>query len=139
MGEVGGGLEMPVSAALDQFDAAARMALCDRHDDHAHRPGRNLVAEPRRNLPRVERFVAGEQHRLDRAFQIVDGAHAQEYLEDFRTKWARLPLESQQGPWEKFGPITAATSSRRLRSSRVPHAHSLDTLRQKTRGATPHP
>src|SRR3546814_6630931 len=40
----------------------------------------------------------------------------------FRTNWSGLRLESQQGLWEKLGPITAATSVRRLRSSRMPQA-----------------
>src|SRR3546814_946246 len=94
MGEVGGGLEMPVSAALDQFDAAARMALCDRHDDHAHRPGRNLVAEPRRNLPRVERFVAGARSE----------EHTSELQSLMRTSYAVFCLKkktTQHGPYNR--------------------------------------
>src|SRR3546814_16649102 len=49
----------------------------------------------------------------------------------FRTNWSGLRLESQQGLWEKLGPITAATSVRRLRSSRMPQAESLSILRKK--------
>src|SRR3546814_708619 len=48
----------------------------------------------------------------------------------FRTNWSGLRLESQQGLWEKLGPITAATSVRRLRSSRLPQAESLSILRR---------
>src|SRR3546814_13762202 len=49
----------------------------------------------------------------------------------FRTNWSGLRLESQQGLWEKLGPITAATSVRRLRSSRMPQAESLSIMRKK--------
>ena len=74
MREVGGGLEMPMAAAFDQFDAAARVARSNRLDNRPHLPRRHFVAQPPRNLARVERCVAGEQHRFDRAFQIVDHA-----------------------------------------------------------------
>jgi len=63
---------MPVAAALDQFDAAARVAIGDPQDDRAHLAGCPLIAQPGRKLPRVERIVAREQHRLYGAFQIVD-------------------------------------------------------------------
>src|SRR3546814_2859787 len=74
MRKVGGRLEMPMPAALDEFDPASRMAPRDGLDDRLHLPGGHFIAEAPGDLPRVERFVAGEQHRLYRAFQIVDHA-----------------------------------------------------------------
>ena len=75
MRKVGGGLEMPVAAALDQFDTAPRVARRDRLQDRAHLARRQLVVEAPGNLARVERLVAGKDHRLYRAFAIVDLAH----------------------------------------------------------------
>src|SRR3546814_10892754 len=74
MRKVGWRLEMPMPAALDEFDPASRMAPRDGLDDRLHLPGGHFIAEAPGDLPRVERFVAGEQHRLYRAFQIVDHA-----------------------------------------------------------------
>jgi hypothetical protein len=75
MRKIGGGLEMPVTAPLDQFDTAPRVAHRDRLQDRAHFARRQLVVEAPGNLSRVERFVAGKNHRLYRAFAIVDLAH----------------------------------------------------------------
>ncbi len=72
MRKVGGRLTLPMATALDELDPASRMALRDGFDDRLHLSGRHLVAKPPGDLPRIERFVAGENHRFYRAFKIVD-------------------------------------------------------------------
>ena len=63
---------MPVTAALDEFDAASRVARGDRMDHRLDVGHRDFLGKARRDLPCVERFVAGEQHRLYRTFAVVD-------------------------------------------------------------------
>ena len=68
MGEVGGGLEMPAPAALDQLDAAAgimALQLGQRRGDVDAR------ADMERDVGRAHRLLGGEQRRLDRAQGVV--------------------------------------------------------------------
>ena len=70
----------------EPYDPATHCSVCSKADDHRHPDdhpfesaitrARRLAAEARRDLPRVERLVAGEQHRFYRAFEVVDHASA---------------------------------------------------------------
>ena len=53
---------------------AALVAFGNRQNDRADLARRHFIAQTSRDLPRIERFVAREQHRFYRAFQIIDHA-----------------------------------------------------------------
>ena len=73
MGEIGGRLEVPALAALGRArDAASGIVLRQSAKRSAH------VADPDMHRDRIggQRLGRGEQHRLDRADEIVGRGHA---------------------------------------------------------------
>ena len=72
MSEVGGGLEMPAAAALDQLDAAAGIMA----GKLGKRRGDVALADMERDVGGVSGSSAREQGRLDRAQGVVELPHA---------------------------------------------------------------
>src|SRR3546814_17063267 len=78
---------------------ASRMAPRDGLDDRLHLPGGHFIAEAPGDLPRVERFVAGEQHSLYRAFQIVDHARCSTLDRKSVAEGKRVSVRVVLGGW----------------------------------------